>query len=500
MEKIKQIYDEIIEESHKKKSFGIIDVNEFREVIIDRMTRAIVRREECKANGINPDEDPTYNEIINEKLPPSERPKRITREERYILMAKKIKDVDLNEGEVCPCKLSTYNTSYKYSNLSFEEFCSYIYWRTQTRNHQIIQAPIPYVWLYLYELCNFVEFETIEEIISMLSFLFVSQNHHRAKTIIQEAMSDFLLYYGDSKMINEYDSEIDNLNSVKNSLSFLNGTHPNPFGYIISQSAYRYKNSKLFEEYPKTAAKYFMIFFHKILGSLRLEGVDLLSLWVGQYELRKRYEFMIRNVKLDLVSDKQLTDGEILLRSVTKDGAYEATMSPLGQDVDPGECIFHRTYIIDYPLRFFENALRKITGEDLIEVSTATLRKMAERGENDKLLKIVEFYESDTFANCLYGCLDSCRKELQQERNEWIFSSQESKEYIYCEVEFDNTSRKYSYITDDESIAVGDMVVVPTGPYNFESIAVVDSIKRCTGENAPYPPSKTKKIIRKHLV
>ena len=265
MEKIKQIYDEIIEESHKKKSFGVIDVNEFRDVIIDKMTRAIIRREECKANGINPDEDPIYNEIINEKLPPSERPKRITREERYILMAKKIRDINLNAGEVCPCKLSAYHISYKYSDLLFEEFSSYIYWRTQTRNHQILQAPIPYVWLYLYELCNFIEFENTEEIISMLSFLLASQNHQRAKTIIREAMSEFLLYYGDVKMLDEYDSNIDKFSSVKSSLSFLNGTHPNPFGYIISQSAYRFKNSEVFKEYPKTAAKYFMIFFYKII-------------------------------------------------------------------------------------------------------------------------------------------------------------------------------------------------------------------------------------------
>lgn len=496
---IKEVYDEIVEESHKKKSFGVIDVNEFREVIIDRMTRAIVRREECKANGINPDEDPIYNEIINEKLPPSERPKRITREQRYILMAKKIRDINLNAGEVCPCKLSAYHISYKYSNLSFEEFSSYIYWRTQTRNHQIVQAPIPYIWLYLYELCNFIEFENIEEIISMLSFLFASQNHQRAKTIIREAMSDFLVYYGDSRKLNECDAASDKFSSVKSSLSFLNGTHPNPFGYIISQSAYRFKNSEVFKEYPKTVAKYFMIFFYKVVEQLEHKGIDLMSLWIGRYQLIRRNELMIRDVKLDLVVDKQLIEDEILLRSVTKDGAYEATMSSLGQDIDPGQCIFQRTYIIDYPIRFFDNELRKITKKDLIEVSTSTLHQMADCGENYNLIKIIEFYESNAFVDCLKGCLDLCAKELLQEMKEYSSSNQVSEEYIYCEVKFENTSRKFSYITEDESIAIGDMVVVPTGPYNFESIAVVHSIKRCTVENAPYPPSKTKKIIRKHI-
>ena len=80
-----------------------------------------------------------------------------------------------------------------------------------------------------------------------------------------------------------------------------------------------------------------------------------------------------------------------------------------------------------------------------------------------------------------------------------VIMEQEDNEYIYCEVEFEETSRKYSYITNDESIQVGDMVIVPTGLANLESLAVVCSIKRCTAKNAPYPPSRTKKILRKYI-
>lgn len=498
MEKLKQIYDEIIEESHKKKSFGGIDFNEFREVIIDQITRAIVRREECKANGIDPDADPTYNEILNEKAPRSERPKKITREERYILTAKKIKDVNLSVGDVVACELSTYRTSYEYSNLSFEEFCAYIFWRTQTRNNQVLQAPIPYVWLYLEELCNFIEFDTVEQTLSMLSFLFSTQKHQRAKTIIRDAISDFLVYYGDSEALKPYDAEIGNFNNVKSSLLFLNGTHLNPFDYVVSRSSYKIKESETYNEFPKTVRKYFMIFFYKMIDLLGVEGVDFLPLWVGQYELRKRHEFMIKEVRFNLVLEKQLIEDGILLRSVTQDGVYEATMSALGQDVDPGECIFHRNYIIDYPIRVFDNELRKITGKKQIEISINKLREMASYGENDNLIKIIEFYESYTFMDCVKSCLRLCDEELQQERKEYV-QHFKSIEYIYCEVEFENTRRKFAYITDDESIAVGDMVVVPTGPYNFDSIAVVHSIKRCTSENSPYPPSKTKKIIRKHI-
>lgn len=79
-----------------------------------------------------------------------------------------------------------------------------------------------------------------------------------------------------------------------------------------------------------------------------------------------------------------------------------------------------------------------------------------------------------------------------------IIPEQENDEYIYCEVEFEGASRKYSYITDDENIKEGDMVVVPIGFRNLESLGVVCNIKRCTVKNAPYPPSKTKKVLRKH--
>ena len=499
MDELKQIYDEIIEESHEKKGHGKIDVREFAEFDINKITRAILRRYECFETGIDPDVDPTYNEILNEKPPRSERPKRITREERYILTAKRIREVNLDVGDVIACELSTYRTSYEYSSLSFEEFCSYIFWRTQTRNNQILQAPIPYIWLYLAELCNFIEYDTIEETISMLSFLLSTQKHQRAKTIIREAISDFLVYYGDSETLKEYDTEICKFNSVKNSLFFLNGTHSDPFDYVVSYSSYKIKESEIYNECPKTVRKYFMSFFYKIVDLLRVEGVDLLALWIGQYELAKRHELLIKEVKFNLVVEKQLIEDGILLRSVTQGGAYEATMKPLGQDVDPGERIFYRNYIIDYPIQFFDNELRKITGKKQIDISTKKLHEMAGRGEKDNLNKIIEFYESDIFTDCIESCLRLCIEELLQERKEYLEHSKEENEYIYCEIEFENTSKKFSYITDDKSITVGDMVVVPTGVYNFESIAIVRSIKRCTSENAPYPPLKTKKIIRKHI-
>jgi len=80
-----------------------------------------------------------------------------------------------------------------------------------------------------------------------------------------------------------------------------------------------------------------------------------------------------------------------------------------------------------------------------------------------------------------------------------ISLEEENTEYIYCEVDL-GASRNYSYIIEDESIMVGDTVVVPIGTKNVETLGVVDNIIKCTGKNAPFPPSKTKRIIRKYTL
>ncbi len=95
--------------------------------------------------------------------------------------------------------------------------------------------------------------------------------------------------------------------------------------------------------------------------------------------------------------------------------------------------------------------------------------------------------------------ISSTKKTLGCTVEQDIIPEQEHDEYIYCKVGFENGSRKYSYMTDDESIKEGDVVVVPTGPDNIESLGVVYDVKKCTVKNAPYPPSKTKKVLRKHI-
>lgn len=57
--------------------------------------------------------------------------------------------------------------------------------------------------------------------------------------------------------------------------------------------------------------------------------------------------------------------------------------------------------------------------------------------------------------------------------------------------------KSYYYLTDDDSIEVGDFVLVPAGKDNHEAVVEVVNIEYFSEENVPLPIEKTKRIIRK---
>ena len=70
--------------------------------------------------------------------------------------------------------------------------------------------------------------------------------------------------------------------------------------------------------------------------------------------------------------------------------------------------------------------------------------------------------------------------------------------FMYVSVVFGTDSKRYNYISDDPSLQVGDRCVVPVGSENSEAIVKVVDVEYCTEEDAPYPPSRTKHVIRKY--
>ena len=70
-------------------------------------------------------------------------------------------------------------------------------------------------------------------------------------------------------------------------------------------------------------------------------------------------------------------------------------------------------------------------------------------------------------------------------------------DYIFCSVKFDGGYKSYYYLTDDDSIEVGDYVIVPAGQDNHQAVVEIVDIKYFKEEDAPLPIEKTKYVIRK---
>ncbi len=69
--------------------------------------------------------------------------------------------------------------------------------------------------------------------------------------------------------------------------------------------------------------------------------------------------------------------------------------------------------------------------------------------------------------------------------------------YRYCRIHLDGIGRDFFYRTGEETLQAGDFVVVPFGRENRERVGQIVSVTLCTAADAPYPPEKTKEILRR---
>lgn len=70
-------------------------------------------------------------------------------------------------------------------------------------------------------------------------------------------------------------------------------------------------------------------------------------------------------------------------------------------------------------------------------------------------------------------------------------------EYIFCSVVFSDSGKEYYYQTDDDTLQIGDKVVVPAGSNNEEKTVMITGISYFTTETLPISLEKVKHIIRK---
>lgn len=71
------------------------------------------------------------------------------------------------------------------------------------------------------------------------------------------------------------------------------------------------------------------------------------------------------------------------------------------------------------------------------------------------------------------------------------------KQYTYALVQLQGMSMACSYLSDDPEIRVGSLVLVPFGRENVEKTGTVIDLRVCTEADAPFPPEKTKHILRR---
>ena len=62
-----------------------------------------------------------------------------------------------------------------------------------------------------------------------------------------------------------------------------------------------------------------------------------------------------------------------------------------------------------------------------------------------------------------------------------------TSEYIFCSVTFDEGYKSYYYLIDDDSIEIGDFVLLPAGKNNHEAVVEVVNIEYFSEENVPLP-------------
>ena len=81
-----------------------------------------------------------------------------------------------------------------------------------------------------------------------------------------------------------------------------------------------------------------------------------------------------------------------------------------------------------------------------------------------------------------------------------VASKNQQGKYIFCKVQFKGRYKSYSYRTEDETLAVGDIVDVPVGKNNEVAQAKIVEIGYFDEEEAPFPVDKIKTIIGKHVL
>ena len=171
-----------------------------------------------------------------------------------------------------------------------------------------------------------------------------------------------------------------------------------------------------------------------------------------------------------------------------------------------------KTYVIPNKVKellenySFTNSFNRILGnpKDVIEPEEKRdYQLIIENSQNDRKI-YVGTYDKYSLPTDWGDFIKDITNIISQEDETEIFKSsvynrrlRRKVEYIICGVFFEGWYKEYNYLTDDESIQVGDEVEIPVGVDNHVVKAKIADVNYYYKEEAPYPIEKTKKILRK---
>ncbi len=71
----------------------------------------------------------------------------------------------------------------------------------------------------------------------------------------------------------------------------------------------------------------------------------------------------------------------------------------------------------------------------------------------------------------------------------------QANEFIYCTVNYIDSNKGFYYLTEDDSLQIGEKVIVPCGKNNARREAIIKKVEYFLEEDVPFPVDKTKRII-----
>ncbi len=89
---------------------------------------------------------------------------------------------------------------------------------------------------------------------------------------------------------------------------------------------------------------------------------------------------------------------------------------------------------------------------------------------------------------------------VPREKSVWVPKPPEDGTiYTFCGVSYFHSEQVYHYLTEDMSLEIGDLVVVPVGAYGQEVVAEIVTVQKHRRKTAPYPPERAKWVKGRYV-